>query len=143
MKNHKLFQNKIKQPTAFARNSKSSLHRSQLSHQGPAASFHSVLMQDNRVTIQGQSVMNSRSAFQNPFKDQLDLDSRDLIKALLEKNRHHNLSEFQKKQLKHLRNQSVRSKLIVFGDCVDQLESMVDKRQNLFKSTQEFRRTDL
>ena len=63
--------------------------------------------------------MNKYSHFKSPFKEQLELDSKDLIVELLEKNDQHNLTDFQKQTLKHLRNPSIRSKMIVFGDCVN------------------------
>ena len=62
---------------------------------------------------------------------------------LLERNKHHNLTDFQKHTLKHLRNQSMRSKMIVFGDCVDQFEHMVDRRSKLYESMQGFKKVTL
>ena len=54
----------------------------------------------NNVLL-GRSAINKRSNFltnngNNPFKEQLELDSRELMVELLERNRHHNLTDFQK-----------------------------------------------
>ena len=38
--------------------------------------------------------MNKYSHFKSPFKEQLELDSKDLIVELLEKNNEHNLTDF-------------------------------------------------
>ena len=63
--------------------------------------------------------MNKLSNFKDPFKEQLNHESKELMCDLLKKNRHHNLSDFQKQTLLHMRNSSLRSKMIIFGDCVD------------------------
>ena len=46
----------------------------------------------------GRSALDHRSNFlnnsSNPFRDQLELDSKELMVELLERNRHHNLTDF-------------------------------------------------
>lgn len=42
----------------------------------------------------GKSVVNKRSLEDNPFKEQLELDSKELMVKLLERNKQHKLTEF-------------------------------------------------
>ena len=73
-------------------------------------------------------MLNKRQRFNNPFKEQLDLDSKDLLSDLIKKNQDHRLTDFQTHTLRNMRNEQQRSKMIIYGDCVDQFERMVDRR---------------
>ena len=62
------------------------MHKSQLGR-GEKSPFGKVIIDENHVEAQGRSVMNKYSTtFKSPFKEQLELDSKDLIVELLERN---------------------------------------------------------
>lgn len=129
--NKQLFSEKIREPVK--RNATSLMHRSQMNR----PSFSNVLLgSNNSLQANGLSVVNKHQTIENHLQDQLKMDSRDLLREMLNKNQDSNLSDFQKSSLRHLRNSSERSKMIIYGDCVNQLERMIETRSKMYNSTE-------
>ena len=84
----------------------SPLSGSNVRHSAEGSASGSQKLRNNALL--GRSALNKRSNFlnnsSNPFRDQLELDSKELMVELLERNRHHNLTDFQRQTLRNLKN---------------------------------------
>lgn len=81
------------------RNGSQLVYRSQMSHGGVASASSRINLASNEVSLLGRSVVNKRPHQENPFREQLELDSKDLIAELLEKTDDYQLTDYQKNQL--------------------------------------------
>lgn len=69
------------------------VHRSKLSHEANSPLFN-IQMDGNEISSLGRSVMNKKSTYTNPFKQQLEVDSKELMAEMLSQSRDNNLTDF-------------------------------------------------